>query len=174
MRPVLGSTTTTLPLKLPSASVAAVLTSRSSPMGLSPAAGSPKELTCQGLQAVACLRPRLWLPCGIVVCPDTDVVCATEVDFFLVAVAAPVSAGDVVCAVEVGFFLVAVAALRAPPTQQRNKLTSARRTRPLIDLLPPNPSSSIPAGPGASQPGSFTSLLPVPLGRFPRRPTPPE
>src|SRR5215470_14384593 len=126
MRPVLGSTTTTLPLKLPSASVAAVLTSRSSPMGLSPAAGSPKELTCQGLQAVACLRPRLWLPCRIVVCPDTDVVCA----------------------VEVRFFLVAVAALRAPPTQQRNKLTSARRTRPLIDLLPPNPSSSIPAGPG--------------------------
>src|SRR6516165_3746546 len=119
MRPLLGSTTTTLPLKLPSASVAAARTSRSSPMGLSPAAGSPKELTCQGLQAIACLRPRLWLPCEIVVCPETDVVCAVAVAFFLV-----------------GFFLVVVAALRAPPTKQRNKITSARRTRLFIDFPP--------------------------------------
>src|SRR6516225_518225 len=152
MRPVLGSATTTLPLKLPSASMAAARTSRSSPMGLSPAAGSPKELTCQGLQTAVDLRWRLWLVCGVVVCAETEVACAVA-----------------------GFFLLTVAALRAPPRGEKNRLTSARKARFLLKILPP---SSVefysPASSGANQPRSLTSLPSVPPGRHLQQPTPPQ
>src|SRR6516165_12754018 len=91
--------------------MAAARTSRSSPMGLSPAAGSPKELTCQGLQTVVDLRCRVWLLCRVVVCPDADVACAVA-----------------------GLFLVTVAALRAPPDRKPTRLTSARSIRLFIKL----------------------------------------
>src|SRR5579872_4399263 len=55
-RPLLGLATTMLPLKLPSASRAAWRMIGSSPAALSPAPGSPKELTCQGFVATGLAR----------------------------------------------------------------------------------------------------------------------
>src|SRR6516225_5040462 len=116
MRPLFGSTTTTLPLKLPSASIAAARTSWSSPKGLSLEVGSPKELTRQGLQLADLCRWR-WLLRGVIVTRPDDERELAEVELRFVGGNAP----------------------RAVVLTPRSRLARARQTRSFIEILtPPN------------------------------------